>query len=224
MKNLIIITLVANVLCASVLCASAQASIVLTSDALSTPLTMDAGSLSAEEMTLAVSSDDAPNDEMVGWMVSLQIVPETGATGRVNFQSAQVPTLNYVFGTSTSFFDTTISGTTSGTLAGSDTLKGYGMNFSSILEDPIVIPGVPGLNLLSFTFASSQDASGSFGIYVLPALSLWADGTSDHDFVSTAQPQLVGTINVTAIPEPTSIVIMMGLIAFSAFFDRRRSR
>lgn len=152
-------------------------------------------------------ANDAPEDFLTAWQLSLAIVPEAGATGSLSFVSPVVPTAseppNYL-----------LDGINS-TIIVSENLGNSLLAFDFSLTGGRQVPIEPGANLLQIELQSSSDASGTFGIYALGGQgeSEWSDATplpigpSVRQFANLPTGQiLLGTVNVD-VPEPSSFLL-----------------
>jgi len=189
----------------------AHASIVLVTDhPIGTPLVMDAGTVSADQMILSINSDSG--DVLLGWQTTLWILP-TGGSGSLGFNSTAEPA-NYVFG-ARSFYneDLTFPVTNDGMLAFDADLSLTGA----------AVPGPPGLNLNALDFIASADASGLFGVFAVGGVgrSEWTNaslGLEPFDNLDPAPDShtQIGEIFVNArnpIPEPSALLVFgVGLI------------
>jgi hypothetical protein len=212
--SLILFTLVTN---------GAQAGIVLgTSNPSGTPLVMSAGSTSGP-MLVNIASDNAPNDVMAAWNITLTIIPDAGARGTVAFQDPATGTSanpsNYIFGVNGLGIAVVNNGST---LSANDFFMGIAPGVS--------VPGTPGANLLQMDFLASSNASGLFGIYASEgaALNEWTDGNGNAQLFTNVPDGsglvLVGSALISGVvPEPTSLVLLaFGSAALAAWQLRSR--
>jgi hypothetical protein len=192
-----------------------------------TPLVMNAGATGGPMTVSAfnnVNPDPAANF-MQAWLVTLQIVPEAGATGTLTFAGpatgpAAAPP-NYIFASSNPLG--ILASNNGSTLSAND------------FADPTQVPTAPGANLLQMTYLASSDASGLFSINALAGdiNTSWTDNESPNPqtqfFVNVpnGNGQIpVGEVLVigAAVPEPASAVLLVlgmgGVLAYRI----RRSR
>ncbi len=140
-------------------------------------------------------ANDAPDDLLTGWQVTLDIEPLPGATGTVEVFDVSQPATGYL-------------------LEGSGFGLGANRNgenltvFDFILfAPPVQVPADPGAPLFNYRLEASDDAQGDFGIYVVPRLSEWSDSSSPFALARTYDglPFSGGSVligQVTAVPEP----------------------
>ncbi len=115
------------------------------------------------------SAADPPAEYLTAWQLRLEIVPDTGAVGTLNFGSAVEPP-EYVFdGTGHFGPGVAISGN-----------RMFSSDFNFPATGGLQVPTAPGTGLLSITFAPSANAFGKFGVYALDGLSNceWTDAAS----------------------------------------------
>jgi PEP-CTERM motif len=191
------------------LAGGAQAGIVLgTSDPAGAPLIMSAGTTSGS-MFVNIASDNAPNDVMSGWNITLTIVPEAGAHGTLQFQDPVTGTVsnppNYIFGANGIGISAT-NGASS--LSANDFFVGA--------EPGVAAPGAPGANLLQMDFFATSNASGLFGVYAMEgaALNEWTDGNGNAQLFTNvpdgSNAVRIGDVfvNTQSVPEPSTLVLL----------------
>lgn len=172
-------------------------------------------------LTIGVFNSDsnvAVEDFLTAWQVSLEIEPQSGATGSLSFVSATEP-LNY-----------SLSGANAGisVINSGDSLFAFDFNFPS--TGGVQIPTEPGSPLLSFQVQASDDASGDFGIFALSGLgeSEWTDASpgiqSAQKFANVPVGLgrvLIGNLSVNRrIPEPSSVLVA-AIATLTIVFGRR---
>ena len=146
--------------------------LTLTSDApVGRPLVLTSSNSTGELLVMAVNDldPDAPADFLTAWQLRLAIIPNSTATGSLEFFAGAEPG-NYVF-EGTGQFGPNISNS-------GDKLFAVDFNFPD--TGGVQIPLAPGANLLSIVFTPSVDALGTFGIFALNGLtnSEWTDATN----------------------------------------------
>ncbi len=171
---------------------------------------------------------------LFGWTLGLEIVPESGAVGTVDFATATIPTTNYLLGANSLGLlpAPTLPATTIPTIADAD-------------GDPVgsgVLVPTTGANLLALTFSASGGAQGVFDILATPYDtstntptsgdgSSWGDANANQynysNFSPTAPvPVVLGTLTIpavmSAVPEPGSALLVLLAAGPMAWFVRRR--
>lgn len=170
------------------------------------PLTINPGTTSGP-MTVSIFSGgdppDLPKDQLTGWQTSLEIVPVGGATGTVTFNSATMPTSNYIF---TAAANPGINTNNMG-----NTLLAFSSNGNF---EAVTVPTTP-TNLLRLDFNASNDAVGTFHVIALdgPFQTEWNDNASINavrmfaNLPGTGAGVAIGEI--TVVPEPSAFLFMM---------------
>jgi hypothetical protein len=163
--------------------ARADATLTLASDhPTGSPLTVSPGGTSGN-LTARVfdsTSGSAAADNLTGYSLTLQIVPQGGATGTLAFASpatsaAAAEPANYVFAAAANAGLNVIN-------SGSGL---YFFDFNSPFSGGVDVPAAPGFNLLAMTFTASANASGSFHVVVLP-------GAANSEWTDNNQPTQLG--------------------------------
>jgi hypothetical protein len=115
------------------------------------------------------TADDPPTEFLTAWQVRLEIVPDAGAAGTLEFETAAEPE-NYVFDGANHFGPTVVP-------AG-DRLFASDFNFPN--TGGVQVPAAPGTGLLSIQLAPQPGALGRFGVYALAGLTNceWTDAAS----------------------------------------------
>jgi|SRR5271157_2152341 len=200
------------------ICGSSRADLTLfTSNPPGTPLIMSAGTTSAP-MLVSVVSGNPSNDIMAAWNFHLEILPDTGATGTLTFQDPTTTTTpanppnNYIFGGN----GLGIAVTNIGNLLSANDF------FDPSIGNGVMVPGMPGANLLQIDFLASTNASGLFGIYALEGANntQWTDSQIVTQYFANV-PEGTGIVRIgevlipQAVPEPSTLVIsgMAALLA-----------
>lgn len=190
--------------------------ITLVSDAfLGNPPLIDPGSTSGP-ITIGVTNDsdnDAPEDFLSGWQVTLLILPNAGARGTVGFDdSLMLPTPYILDGRNTFGFGLSEIFETN---TPDDTLRSGDTIFENPFTGGVEVPVMPDTaNLLQLTLSASADARGRFGIFALAQGTEWTDSnqpvTNPRNFANESEsgdPVQIGEVVVT--PEPSSLVMLL---------------
>lgn len=170
---------------------------------------------------LSVFTDSTPphaEDPLAGWQVTLKIVPDTGASGELTFDSATLPASNYVLAAAVNAGLATIPPAVPDAL---DMLTA----FDFTIFDGVDVPSDPGAGLLEIQLQASPDARGTFGLFIAggPGLTEWSDETlSVHEFANVATSGLTRIASFRAVPEPASPVLALLLAALTPLARRRR--
>lgn len=166
------------------------------------PLTLSPGSEGS--LLVQVVNDrnpDLPVDFISGWQANLMLIPESESVGSVEFSSAVRPP-NYVF---RRMFTLGLSATISTTTTPDDTVFAFDLNFP--FSGGAQVPTDPGANLLDTELLASQDARGTFGLFVVNngASSIWTDAAEPdletRQFANVprgADPVRIGEVLVVA--------------------------
>lgn len=180
-------------------------------------LTSDVDVQNLEATVRFLNDTDPATESMSSFQLRMLLVPQAGATGSLTFQSADIPTIDYIF------------------LNGSFGLTKEGVGTSELYVDDFSSTGgeiaTSGKSLLDVAF----DASGATGSFDLVARldvgddSAWFDaGFQQHEFAGGVAGQgtevdvVIGTIDVDSIPEPNCIILLS--IATSVGFLGWRKR
>jgi hypothetical protein len=174
-----------------------------------------------QRFTLAIDTDGGPDfNRLFGMQVGFRIRPTAAATGTLSFGSATVPTTNQLFG---AYFnnDTQISSPIGGTTV---------VTIENTPADDLLVTGTK--NAFDLTLQST-DALGVFEIYAVPEFTNYFSNDSieglnfANELTSTSQGDfyLLGTVTVTAVPEPSSMALIGAVAAVwgGARYRRRRS-
>ncbi len=173
-------------------------------------------------ITFRVSSNtSAPNANLInGFSVGLSLIPDATAEGELRLLSVSVPQANPVFPT----------------YAAPPNLQNLADSLQTISADNGVFANVSvpagGLNLFTVRVASpANDARGQFRVFADPNTSNYFI-TSEFEGLKFgnaplgaggASGVLLGTIDVSAIPEPTS-AIFLGIVCAIAVASRQNRR
>ncbi len=205
----------------------AGATLVLATDFPSgSPLMMNAGSPST---AMTVSTYDSTTgslaaDNLSGYQVSLQIVPQGGATGSLTFAtpttsgSATEPA-NYIFAAVNN--------------AGLNVTNLGGSLFFFDFNDPytggVDVPDGAGSNLVAMTFNASLGTSGLFDIVADREFTEWTDSASPTQMArfftnvpSGTGTVVIGQVQVAPIPEPSGAIAITVLLVIGGLCQFRR--
>ncbi len=177
--------------------------------------------------------------EFYGWQLLLSISYASGPSGTLEFQTATLPTSNYVLASA--------EPNTTG-LFPSGFLTPGSTTFNSFVGDvvsnntPVSIAAGSTYNLLALTFSFSGGAPGQITVFDIAAFpssqtnptgqaSGWyTTGFNQNDFSYSGGSDVVGAVSVTptpltSIPEPQSLVLLVcGLAGSVVYCGRRRAR
>ncbi len=170
--------------------------------------------------TIEVRNDGCFTDDLAGWSLGLQIVPDAGATGSLQFATAETPATNYVFGANGQGINPIVPSTS--VMPSFDNHTGNG----------VAVPA--NANLLTLTF-NSMDALGTFRIM---AVGNEFTGTNVTPFDTGNFPtQPAGNVafgssvqlgSVTAVPEPSALlfglVVVLCLVGKSSSLHSRLTK
>lgn len=168
-------------------------------------------------LSFGVNNDTSPDlDRLQGWQLRLQIMPDTGAEGTLEFNARSLPTSDYLLEGA--------SGGLGGSLSVSDVF--------AFDDDPgflgVEVP-LSGKQLLTVDFSTPDDARGNFKILAIPGLAntQWSDANFvDREFenvpLSASNPIVLAT--VTVVPEPsTALLACVGLASLLIVVTRSYS-
>lgn len=216
---------------AAILAAGSFASADIITIANLDPINLTAGTQS-NYVTFSVYDASGPSVSMFGWSLGVSVVPLGGATGTVTIDvsSAAYP-LNHIF--SNPFQSPGPGVSPNAPSAGDTTFLSSNGDFNGVT----VNSGPPGnQNLLNLKFNASAGASGNFEIRLVDAggfqNTYWTDYDSaeDRPFYVNGSPVIgtggasIGTISVSAVPEPSSLLLFGSVLGLSAWRVRRRLR
>lgn len=173
------------------------------------------------QVTFGISPNAQPPTENVlnTFSIGLMIVPDSAQNGTLRIQSISIPT-NSVF---SQYSDLRFSGTTTQVVTG-DNQKVAG----SDLPRNFVLTSQKNIFTALIT-SPNNDATGGFKIFAVPTLSTYFtetnfDGEKFFNAPEGGAPVLLGSFNITAVPEPSSL-LLAGLVAGgTATLRLRRNR
>ena len=177
---------------------------------------------SSSTFYVEILNEQGVTDRLASWQLSLVISPVGGATGDLQFDSADLPRQeveNYLlYGDSGVLTGSPpspiITGPTDTILLGDYALSGYGN---------VVPPS--GKTLLKVDFSAPEDAEGDFAIAAVPGDSEGTDGSFwvSFDFndsavpvrgfggvpIDSADPVVIGHVTVVPVPEPHGFLLLL---------------
>jgi len=123
---------------------------------------------------------DSPKEEnLTGWQLALQIIPDEGSEGILELITAELPEDNYI-----------LEGINFGLVLSITSNSVFAIDLNSPFSEGIQVPTEPA-GLLNLTFLTSKDASGSFGLFA-ESFSEW----TDNGTISLLGPKLGGSAPV----------------------------
>ena len=218
--------LLAIALNVALIASPACAEIILATDYPSgSPLAMNSGSNSSN-MTASVfdsTAGSATVDNLTGYQVRLQIVPQGGSVGTVTFAT---PTT----GTAAAPANYVLAGANFGIATTNSSSSLFFFDFNFPFSGGVDVPQTPGKNLLAMTFTASAGALGLFDIMAVPNVpnTEWTDNSQPIQLRRTfgnvpdgGGLVVIGQVDVTAIPEPSAFALASFALGLWQF--RRRS-
>jgi hypothetical protein len=193
-------------------CGVVQGSLVVssTSPADDTALPIVAGQTGVGPITLMVRSDSG-SINVDDYNIGLRIVPRSGATGTLSFNSGTQGAAPYIIPGSVGFFFLTPpfpSVTTTEAVVADDGVDASGDIFGTVMGSNV--------NIVNLFFNASTDASGFFDIVLIDQLgaeTIFQDTSAATIPFTPALGSSIGVISV--VPEPTAL-FTLGLISMGA--------
>jgi hypothetical protein len=168
-------------------------------------------------MDIGLENTTGTTDNLCGWQLGLELVPDAGATGTLRFKSVSIPG-SYIF---------------AGGSVGLSPPFSVPSNIINVISDASsFLSGVPvpssGTNLLQFDFDASLNPSGLFHIMAVPSLtrSNWysADASTRYYYNVPLAGGAKSLGSVTVVPEPSIIILLLaGLAAGACAFSTARN-
>ena len=181
------------------------------------PLEWDLGNPSPV-MTIDIENTTSTVDHLWSWSLGLEIIPDVGATGMLQFNSVGIPD---------NYWEQGMSSNLAPPFAGpSSTISVIGDTETDSSGVEVPESG----NLLNVDFDASSDPMGLFHIRAVPGQFAGSNWFSDdfltaRDFLNIpfdGGPVIIGSINV--VPEPSTITMLIGMLGGSVLFLWRRRR
>ncbi len=174
------------------------------------------------QVTFGISPNAQPPTENVlnTFSIGLMIVPDSAQNGTLRIQSISIPT-NSVF---SQYSDLRFSGTTTQVVTGDNQTISAGNNLPRNFEL------TSQRNIFTALFTSpNNDAMGGFKIFAVPTLSTYFtetsfDGEKFFNAPEGGSPVLLGSFNITAVPEPSSLLLASLVAGGIATLRLRRNR
>jgi hypothetical protein len=169
------------------------------------------------DFVVGVSNTADTTDPLFGWQLGLEILPLSGATGALQFNSADLPP-NYLLDGRSGGLTPAFTGPASSITVISDSDSQFA---------GIVVPST-GAALLETDFVASPGTQGVFQIAVVPdqfqGASWFSSDFTARDFANVpfgGGPVVIGT--VTVVPEPTALLLtLIGTSVAGVGLMRRR--
>ena len=163
-------------------------------------------------------SSPTSEDRLLGWQLRFQIVRQGGATGTVSFADPQLPSSDYLldgvnFGISRVFASNNFA---------NDEILIFDFD-SRPATTGVVVPGSVS-RLVDLRLQASSDANGVFELRAVGGAGnseFTGSNLQATEFDNLAAGTNLGLANVTAIPEPGSLTV---LLSVAAVFSLRRRR
>ena len=173
------------------------------------------------EMVFGLENTLSTTDLIYAWQLGFEIDPESGATGSLQFNTATLPP-SYLFDGRSDGLVPAFSGPAAAIPVIGD---------SDSLSTGVLAP-LSGMNLLLVDFYALPGTSGLFDIKAVPDLfngCNWYSGDFDARSYENVPfgggSVILGTVNVTSVPEPSVVILFLsGSLAAGAAACRRRAR
>jgi hypothetical protein len=174
-------------------------------------------------------------EDFLGWILGIQVLPAGGNAGSLMLGTLSQAAINPMPAGSIDITQPTLS-----TLAGGASINGTAQFYQigTTLTEP---PGGTILSLESYNMGdlgitASGDALGTWNVYAVQQgganyQSYWTDVTSitDIDFANLPRidgnsSRLIGTVTITAVPEPGTLGLLAAAALSAIVIHRRRAR
>jgi len=167
--------------------------------------------------TISIDTDGGPNlNGLFGMQVGIRIEAAPSSTGTLSFGSATIPTTNRLFDSYT------------GPIVSEPAVGTTGVTIENFPASDLLVIGPK--NAFDFTL-QSIDALGVFEIYAMPEFTNYFtdDELEGVDFANLPTFEsggrfLLGTVTVTAVPEPSSVALLGVVAAVCGGVRYRRRR
>ncbi len=170
------------------------------------------------EFVVGVANTSGTTDPLIAWQLGLEILPAPGATGTLQFNSADYPA-NYLLAGRSGGLTPTFAGPASSITVISD-------SDSQLVG--LIVP-VSGTALLETDFVATPGTQGLFQLAVVPdefqGASWFSSDFAARDFANVpfgGGPVIIGT--VTVVPEPTSLVLILCGVGIGSVAVLRRRK
>ena len=205
-----------------------------------TTLSLDTGkSLSLQpsttgSMTFSFTNNAGSITDFLSWTLGIQVLPSGSASGTLTLGTLSIPVVNPM---PTSFVDGTQP--TLATLANSGTINNSTQYYQISIQGPgtETILGNTSYNMGTLGFTASGAAAGTWNVYAVQQAGVFAesywfnDSITDTDFGNLPRGAgnssiLLGTVTVSAVPEPGSLAaaaVTGGIAACCAWRRRRKA-
>jgi hypothetical protein len=217
--------------------------LALVATASATTLTLDTGkSLTLFQggsglFTFSATNDAGDISEVyLGWNIGFQVLPSGVTGGSLIVGELFQPAINPAVAGELEFIqpDQVLLLSGSAVINGSDSFRSMSINSTDTLA---TLQGSTSYNLGSLSFSATPDAVGTWNVYAVqqgPGFektysTLFNEGFSDAYFGNLLPSAgnssvLIGTISVTAVPEPSSLVLAGSALMAAGWFGWRWRR
>jgi hypothetical protein len=215
--------------------------LALVATASATTLTLDTGkSLTLLQGGSGLFTFSASNDagditnNFFGWNIGFQVLPSGVTSGSLNVEELFQPSVNPAVAGDLEFIqpDQVLLLANSASINGSTNFRSMSINS---LDTLATLQGSTSYNLGNVSFSATLDAAGTWNVYAVQqadpfAKTFWTNGSlADVQFGNLPQSAgdssvLIGTISVTAVPEPSSLLLAGSAIVAAGWFGWRSRR